>query len=385
LQNIGIFSRGDIKMTDNILKIKNGDTVGSVNDILKEILKSKKVQALLLMQEVPSRAISFPVLISDPDKLNSNVFAPVLPVSTASVISKITKIESSSKPIGVVIRSCQIRALVELVKLNQANIDNIVIIGVDCLGTFPVNTYSDFPEKTTPIEFILSSFKKKNDVTKYLRSACYVCMDPIPSNADIVIGLYGMDLKKELLIQLKSEKGKRLFEGIQLEAAKDTKNREKAVKDIREEKNKNRMEFVKEGTNIKGIDALAKFFDKCVNCHNCMKVCPICYCKECLFDSSVFNLEANKYIGKAEKKGLFKMPNDSLLFHTTRMNHMVVSCVGCGLCEQACPSDIPLMEIIIPIGENAQKEFKYSPGSDTKEKVPMVIYKEEEYQEVGEK
>ena len=116
-----------------------------------------------------------------------------------------------------------------------------------------------------------------------------------------------------------------------------------------------------------------------------MNVCPICYCKECLFESSVFDLDANKYIGKAEKKGLFKMPSDSILFHTTRMNHMVVSCVGCGLCEQACPSDIPLMEIITPISENVQKEFEYNPGKNIEEKIPMVIYKEDEYQEVGEK
>lgn len=385
LQNIGTFSVGDIKMTDKLLKVKNGDTVGSVNDLLKEFLKSKKVQALLVMQEVPSKAISFPVLISDPNKLNSNVFAPVMPVSTATVISKITKVEGVSKSIGVVMRSCQIRALVELVKLNQANIENIVIIGVDCPGTFPVNTYSDFPEKATPTEFTLGSFKKKSDIEKYLRSACYMCKDPIPSNADIVIGLYGMDLQKELLIQANSKKGRELLEGIKLETSKDTKNREKAIKEIREEKTKKRMEFIKDKSTTKGIDALAKFFDKCVNCHNCMKVCPICYCRECLFESSVFDLGANKYIGKAEKKGLFKMPSDSLLFHTTRMNHMAVSCVECGLCEQACPSNIPLMEIIIPIGENVQKEFEYTPGIDMEEKMPMVIYKEDEYQEVGEK
>jgi len=372
-------------MTDKILKVKNGDTVTSVNNFLKDLLKSKKIQALLVMQEVPSKAISFPVLISDSDKLNSNVFAPVLPVSTASIISKITKIDSSSGPIGVVIRACQIRALVELVKLNQANIDNIIIIGVDCLGTFPVNVYSDFPEKESPTDFILNTSKKNIDANKYLRTACQNCKVPIPSNADIVIGLFGLDPKKELLIQINSEKGQKLLEGINLEAVKDTKNREKALKDILLEKNQNRSDFIKEFGKIKGIDALAKFFDKCINCHNCMKVCPICYCKECLFDSSIFNLEANKYIGKAEKKGLFKMPNDSLLFHTTRMNHMVVSCIGCGLCEQACPSDITLMEIITPIGENAQKIFDYSPGSDIEEKIPMVIYKEDEYQEVGEK
>ena len=91
VQNIGTFSVGDIKMTDKLLKVKNGDTVDSVNDLLKELLKSKKVQALLVMQEVPSKAMSFPVLISDPDKLNSNVFAPVLPVSTATVISRSQK------------------------------------------------------------------------------------------------------------------------------------------------------------------------------------------------------------------------------------------------------------------------------------------------------
>jgi len=372
-------------MTDKKLKVKNEDTVSSVNDFLKDLLKSKKIQALLVMQEVPSKTISFPVLISNPDKLNSNIFAPVLPTSTASVISKITKIDSSSEPIGVVMRACQIRALVELVKLNQANIDNIVIIGVDCLGTFPINVYSDFPEKDSPTDFIIDTSLKKNDTNKYLRTACQTCKDPIPSNADIVIGLYGLNPKKELLIQINSDKGQNLLEGINLDAAKDTKNRDKAVKDILEEKNQNRSEFIKEVGKIKGIDALTKFFDKCINCHNCMNVCPICYCKECLFDSSVFNFEANKYIGKAEKKGLFKMPNDSLLFHTTRMNHMVVSCVGCGLCEQACPSDIPLMEIITPIGENAQKILDYTPGSDIEEKVPMVIYKEDEYQEVGEK
>ena len=115
-----------------------------------------------------------------------------------------------------------------------------------------------------------------------------------------------------------------------------------------------------------------------------MKMCPICYCKECLFESSVFDAEAYKYLKKAISKGLLKMPNDSILFHLGRMNHMVLSCVECGLCEQACPSEIPLMDFIIPIAENAQKEFKYSPGKDPKEKIPMIVYREDEYKEVGE-
>ena len=371
-------------MTQKILKVKNGDVVDSVNNMFKELLKSGKIDALLVPQEVPSKKSVFPVLISDPDQLHANIFAPALPSSTAKMISKITRFQPAQKPIGVVMRACQIRAVIELVKLNQVSLENIILIGVDCLGTFSVNTYADFSEKKTPAQFILDSFiAKSNDAEKYLRSACVVCKDPVPTNADIVIGLFGMDISKELLVEVQTDAGKKVLEGIKLDA-KDVKDRGNAVNAVREDKTKKRNEFVKEKSSLKGIAALSEFFDKCVNCHNCMKACPICYCKECLFDSSVFDAEAYKFLRKAESKGLFKMPNDSILFHLGRMNHMILSCVECGLCEQACPTNIPLMDVFIPTAENAQKEFDYYPGKNPDEKVPMVVYREDEYLDVGE-
>jgi formate dehydrogenase subunit beta len=99
----------------------------------------------------------------------------------------------------------------------------------------------------------------------------------------------------------------------------------------------------------------------------------------------VFDAEAYKYLRKAEHKGLFKLPNDSLLFQLGRMNHMILSCVECGLCEQACPNNIPLMDIFIIVAENAQKEFEYHPGKDVKDKIPMIVYREDEFSEIGEK
>jgi len=373
-------------MTHKIIKVKDNNVVESINDFLKNLLESDKINALLVQQSTPSKKVAFPVLISDAKKLHADVIAPVLPASTAKIVSKITKFQASPKPIGVVMHPCQIRALIELVKLNQAKLDNIVIIGVDCLGTFSINSYVDFHGKKKPTEFLLESLTKKNDeVEKHLRSACRVCKDPIPTNADIIIGLYGSDIEKEVLVEAHTETGKKILDSIKLDEGKDNKNREKAVKEIREHKSKKREEFVKEKSSIKGIDKLADFFDKCVNCHNCRQACPICYCKECLFDSSVFDSEAYKFLRKAENKGLFKMPNDSLLFQLGRMNHMILSCVECGLCEQACPNEIPLMDVFIPVAENAQKEFEYSPGKDLKEKIPMIVYKEDEFTEVGEK
>ena len=377
-------------MIEKVLKIENGDIIGACNDLLKSFLESKKVDALLVPQEVPSKKASFHVLISDPRQLHANVFAPVLPVSSAAILSKITKLRAAEKTIGVVMRPCQIRALIELVKLNQANLENIVIIGVDCIGTFPVNVYSEFPEETSPTEYLLDALDAKtSDAEKYLRSACLVCKDPVPANADMVMGLFGADTTRELILLANTDAGEALLAGCEFEEKPketgDEQGREKAVKDIREERGQSRERFIRENSEIKGIEALGKFYDKCVNCHNCMKACPICYCKECLFDSVLFDAEASRYLRKAESRGLYKMPNDTLLFHVTRMNHMILSCVECGLCEQACPSEIPLMTLLIPVAENAQKELDYQPGKDIEEMIHMVVYREEEYTEVVEK
>ncbi|MEM4257631.1 MAG: Coenzyme F420 hydrogenase/dehydrogenase, beta subunit C-terminal domain [Candidatus Thermoplasmatota archaeon] len=373
-------------MQHGLLKIKNDDVSETVNEFLRELLASKKISALLVPQMVPSKKTVFPVLISDPKKLSADVFAPVLPVSTATMVSKITKHQAPSTPIAVVLHPCQIRALIELTKLNQARLENIILIGVDCLGTYPVTTYAVLAEKKNPTKQILETLTKKtSDTESKLRTACKVCTEPIPGYADMSIGLYGMHLEKEILIQAHTDAGKKLISEVTLEDAQDKiKHRDQVVKKICEEREKAVQSFIHEKAGSKGIEALTKFFDTCSNCHNCMKACPICYCKECLFDSSIFDAEGNKFIRKAEQKGLFKMPSDVLLFHVGRMNHMILSCVKCGLCEQACPSLIPLMDIFIPAAVNAQKEFTYHPGKDKDEKIPMIVYREDEYTDVGE-
>jgi formate dehydrogenase subunit beta len=367
-------------MTEMILPIKNGDIKAGVNDLLRGFLTSGKVVAVIGMQETPSGKSAFPAMVSDPSKLDMNVFAPLLPVSTGTMVSRITKIRGTNRPIAVVLRSCEVRALTELVKLNQADMDNVTLIGVDCPGTFPMNTYSSFPGKISPTEAIL----KGGEAEKYMRSACLTCKDPVPEHTDVILGIFGADLKKGIFIEARTEAGEKLLEGIELEKG-DAKARTKAIEEARKKKDSRREAFIMEKSDIKGVEKITEFFDTCVNCHNCMKACPICYCKECLFDSAVFDMEANKYVNKSESKGAFKTPTDSMLFHITRFNHMILSCVQCGLCEQACPSNIPLMDIIIPIAENAQREFEYLPGRDPEEQLPMIVYREEEFQDVGEK
>ncbi len=361
------------------LKIED-DVPKTVNSFLKQLLESGKVDAVLAMQETPSGKSAFPTMISDPEKLNTNVFAPLLPVSTGAMVSRLTKIKGSDKPLAVVLRACEIRALTELLKLKQADLENIVLIGVDCPGTFPMKTYSNYPGDDDPTEVVLKGESEEN-----MRTACLNCKDPVPETADMIIGIFGADTDKAILLDTRTENGQELVSDMKLSEVATEEDREKAVLEIRNKRDEARKAFIDEHSDIAGVDKLLEFFDTCVNCHNCMKACPICYCRECLFESDVFDVEASKYMAKAKSKGAYKTPTDSLLFHVTRFNHMILSCVECGLCEQACPSDIPLMDIITAIAENAQAEFEYLPGRDPEEEMPMIVYREDEFLDVGEK
>jgi formate dehydrogenase subunit beta len=157
---------------------------------------------------------------------------------------------------------------------------------------------------------------------------------------------------------------------------------DKTLKAVQE---KRQAFFAETEKEIGGIENIADVFAPCIKCHNCRTVCPVCYCRECFFDSPTFELESDRYMGMAEKKGAIRMPTDTLLFHLTRMTHMGASCVGCGACEEACPSDIPLLKLFQLIGDRVQTLFEYVPGRSLEEELPPTAFKEDELQWIGEK
>jgi hypothetical protein len=81
--------------------------------------------------------------------------APVLPINGARAASLLT-VTGHRQKLGVVLRSCEIRALVELVKFQQAKLENVLIIGVDCLGTYPVTAWQAAGDKEAVVEGLLA-------------------------------------------------------------------------------------------------------------------------------------------------------------------------------------------------------------------------------------
>ena len=50
---------------------------------------------------------------------------------------------------------------------------------------------------------------------------------------------------------------------------------------------------------------------------------------------------------------------------------MVGRCIDCGLCEEACPSDIPVRTLYKKVGEIVSDVFDYRTGEDPAEKSPL--------------
>ncbi len=370
------------------LDTKGKELLPALEDFFSSILRMDDVSALLIPQQLPMKNMVMPALISEPDRLTGiNPLAPAFPINGAKIASKLTRKPHGGKIVAV-LRACEIRAFVELVKLHQGATDELIIIGFDCLGALSNKDFFKLAENdiaATTNTFVSTAIQGENDQVGdiSLASACKACEQPIPTNADVLIGLYGMIVTDHLLVQPQTPAGEQLTNGLKLSEMEIPSARKDAIDKLLQKRIAFRdamFEKTREETNT--IEKLTTYLGNCVNCYNCRVACPVCYCKECVFVTDVFNHEPSQYLNWSNRKGAIKMPTDTVFYHMTRLAHMSTACVGCGQCTNACPNDIDVMALFRLVSEQTQKGFGYQAGRDLNEKPPLSEFRENEFQEV---
>ena len=362
-----------------IFPAEGGTEVG-ILDFIKQALRKGCFDAVLISAKTPEGDSFAYLLIQDETLLKDALpICPIMPVQGAKALSSLTRLGKGKKRIAAVIRPCEVRATAELFKLGQVDLENIFLISIDCPGALPLADWVKDPKKAEEV----FSEVLKGGASDSLRPVCQVC-DKFSTTGgeDLHIGTLGTKSGSIFLIP-NSPKGKDILDDIGVSVEEDMSQWQETVNGLTEGRRKKREQAQKEfGAKVKGLDNLLDTFSKCINCHNCMRVCPICYCQQCFFDSGNMKFAFDDYLKRAEATGGLRLPPETLLFHIGRMLHMSLSCVSCGACEDACPTSIPVSQVFSLVAESNQEAFEYVPGRSMDESPPLRVYEEKEFGEV---
>ncbi len=373
-----------------------GECGGAVTSILKYLLDSKIVDGVLTVQKGFDVFDAEPVVITDSADLAKT--AGSLHCGTLLLPKLIKKYLNGAKDmkLAVTCKGCDAKAMYELAKRNQINLDNIVMVGLNCGGSvspvvarnmisskYGINPNDVVKEEIDKGQFIVMtkdgqhkgiSIDELEEQGLGRRTNCQRCETKIPRQCDIVCGNWGVigdKAGKATLVEICSDKGAMVFDGAVKEGVLETCAPNPKGLEIRGKienvmikmgKKNQDKQFVAIGEGTGGrLTYIMAETSRCIKCYGCIESCPICYCVEC-------STKKNYLVPSG------RLPPD-FMFQLIRFAHIADSCVNCGQCTDVCPMNIPNSLFMHAQQVELQKMFGHKPGMDME--LPVLAFAEE--------
>ncbi|MBC2712803.1 MAG: Coenzyme F420 hydrogenase/dehydrogenase, beta subunit C-terminal domain [Desulfosarcina sp.] len=347
------------------------NTPDAVRAFLKRLLDDALADAVLTAFASPHSPLPMPTLMIDSQLLDRAVpLAPAAPLNTARMAARVLS-KDIGKRIAVVLRPCEIRALIEMEKLSQCTLDPAILISMDCFGRMENDRYLELAATQDDPE---SAFYATPDLQEAVCPSCRACLRFIPENVDVTLCLAGQSDKKGVTLVSGSLKGEKVLKKLGGTSTDLPLGRQADIDRIMARRQTHREEMTTgAAARMADMAVFQQTIANCLNCYNCRVACPVCYCKECVFVTDVFAHRPEILMGRAMKKGAVKIPTDTTMFHLTRMAHIAHACVGCGQCSSVCPSSIPVADLFITVSEKVQEHYGYIPGQDPQRPWPFLV------------
>jgi formate dehydrogenase (coenzyme F420) beta subunit len=335
----------------------HGDPLGTVNKFITSLWHHGNLEGMLVSQNALDEEETGMRLLDNPKQFEQvNPFKPLMTFNAAKYVPQSLK-EHPTERLGVVLRPCEMRALTEMEKRASIKNDQLLTICVDCLGTYPADDVHWRTERRGSIDglsYEALQFARQGGIVAYrYRSACQMCSSPNAQGADINIFVIGLPVRQYLMIQTREKEIADRYQIMEMTSAVADEGllnqRQKVIWKLSERHQRTRTRVVDGLADLvpSGIDALLSQLRQCGACQACLEACPIC--------SVAF-----------PRKGMdgFYLREDVVSW--------LVSCAGCGMCEQACVNHLPLSAIFGYIRQQLSQSAKVDQGSSTEER-PLLL------------
>ncbi|HME56265.1 MAG TPA: Coenzyme F420 hydrogenase/dehydrogenase, beta subunit C-terminal domain [Candidatus Lokiarchaeia archaeon] len=344
-----------------------------VESLLKIMLEQQMVEKVLGARIDKDITQVKPEAIDNPENIQDMNF-------TSYVAFNFAKMDSASKfvhksmgagliyKVGMFARPCDVRALVELHKRRQVNLDNLVIIGIEEYGQIDQKNLKKFftangidpasiqgvTMSADKITMIINGEMQEFpfDETIGICHNCSNCRNKMVHNADITASF----LTDTVILTPQSRKGLDIMEAAKdmldyVETSFDSRSILKPLEDKGRTKQLEEIEEFKAKSPSEKMSALGE----CTACGICIRSCPVCFCVDC----ALMNKRKEKKI-------------DQYTYQLSRIAHVADTCVQCGKCDSNCPKNLPLNVYFNEIALDMEKKYGYVTGRSIKDIPPRA-------------
>jgi formate dehydrogenase (coenzyme F420) beta subunit len=299
-----------------------------MRETAQRLLKECKVDMIIGFRQGSRPMMNEPCMIRKPEEAGQLVWDSHCGINLANYLA------NRKERIGIFAKGCDARNIVTHILENKVTRDQLVVIGVPCLGMVDKRKVASAVEGE-----ILEVSETGDQVTVKTAGG-------------------SQSFKKADMLQ----------QNCSLCTHRNPVIHDEMIADPVQEQN-----GIDPYADVAAIDAMSTearwaFYEEllapCIRCYACRNACPLCYCPTCFVDES-----KPQWVGKGQD------PADVRTFHFLRAFHCAGRCTDCGACERACPAGINMRLLTKKLNKDCLELYGWESGLSLDQRPALDDYK----------